>query len=128
MTKILVVDDEKDVLSLMKIVLEGAGFEVVTAGDGVEALWKAVDGKPDLVLTDLVMPGLTGADLTRKLKAKVDTHKIPVIIFSVLDRDVDRQLAKEAGADEFLTKPLDAKEVLAFAQKIKDFVNKHQTK
>jgi len=124
LTKILVVDDEPDVLALIKIILEGAGFEVVTANDGVEGLWKARDGNPDLVLTDMVMPGLTGVDLLKKLKSKEETRRIPVIIFSVLDRDVDRQMSKEAGANDFLTKPRDAKEILAFVEKIKNFINK----
>jgi CheY-like chemotaxis protein len=124
MTKILVVDDEPDVLALVKIILEGTGFEVVTANDGVEGLWKARHGNPDLVLTDMVMLGLTGIDLLKKLKSKEETHKIPVIILSVLDRNVDLQMFKEAGADDFFTKPLDAKDILAFVQKIKDFLNR----
>ena len=103
--KILIVDDESDILNLAKVILEKNGFRVVDASDGDEALVKAEAEMPDLVLLDVVMPGRSGLEICKILKTQVTTKHTPVVMFTVLGRDVDRKLGTEAGADGQLTKP-----------------------
>ena len=105
MDRILVVDDEADIINLLKLILEAEGYEVVPALSGDEALVLAEAEAPDLVLLDLMMPGKSGLETCRTLKAQPKTKNTPVIIFSALGREVDRNLTAEAGADAHLTKP-----------------------
>jgi CheY-like chemotaxis protein len=105
MYKILVVDDEPDIISLLKLVLEAEGYQVVPALSGDEALSLAEIEAPDLVLLDLMMPGKSGLETCRYLKNQPRTRNIPVIVFSALGRDVDKKLTAEAGANAHLTKP-----------------------
>ena len=103
--KILVVDDEPDTVNLAKMILEGEGFRVVVASNGSEALQKADSEGPDLILLDVVMPGISGFEACKTLKSKPRTRLIPIVMFSALGRDVDKKLGREAGADGYLTKP-----------------------
>ena len=113
MDKILVVDDESDIVNLLKLILETEGYRVLPAYDGDEALGLAQMEVPDLVLLDLMMPGKSGLEVCRTLKNQQRTRNTPVIVFTALGRDVDRKLSKEAGADAHLTKPLTHEEILA---------------
>jgi len=122
--KVLVVDDEPDVLTLTKLILEGAGISVITASNGKEALQKAEDEKPNLILLDVVMPGKSGFEVCKILKSQPQTRSIPVIIFTVLNRDVDRTLSVEAGADDFLPKPLEPEDLLLLVKKVKAHLEK----
>lgn len=103
--RILVVDDEPDIVNLAKTILEAEGYEVATASDGEEALHKASTLRPDLILLDLVMPKVTGLEVCRMLKEQEATRFVPIVMFTVLDRDVNRRMSREAGADGHLTKP-----------------------
>jgi DNA-binding response OmpR family regulator len=105
MDKLLIVDDEPDIISLLKLVLEAEGYEVVPALSGDEALRLAEVEAPDLVLLDLMMPGKSGLETCRYLRNQPRTKNTPVIIFSALGRDVDKKLTTEAGASAHLTKP-----------------------
>ncbi len=105
MDKILVVDDEPDTANLAKIILEEAGYRVICASEGLEALKKVEISSPDLVLLDLVMPGMSGLEVCKILKGQSWTRQTPVIIFTVLGRPIDRKLTGEAGANAHLTKP-----------------------
>jgi CheY-like chemotaxis protein len=122
--KILVVDDEADVRNLTKMMLEGAGYEVAEASDGDQALAMVAAGVPDLVLLDVVMPGKSGFEVCRALKAEEKTRKVPVIIFTVLGRDVDFRLSMESGADEFLSKPLKPEDMSNLVKEIRNQINK----
>lgn len=101
--------------------MEDEEFEIFTAKDGLEGYSKACECNPDLVLVDVVMPGMTGIELLRKLKSEERTRKIPVILFSVLCREVDRRMALDFGAADFLTKPCDPSEMMAFVKHVKTF-------
>jgi CheY-like chemotaxis protein len=103
--RILVVDDEPDLLNLAKLTLERKGYMVTTASQGEEALRKVEAEMPDLVLLDIVMPGKTGLEVCKVLKAERRTRHIPLVMFTALGRDVDRKLAKEAGCDGYVIKP-----------------------
>lgn len=105
MDRILVVDDEADIINLLKLILEAEGYQVVSALSGDEALGLAEVEAPDLVLLDLMMPGKSGLETCRTLKTQSKTKNIPVIIFSALGREVDRSLTAEAGANAHITKP-----------------------
>jgi CheY-like chemotaxis protein len=122
--KILVVDDEADVRNLTKMMLEGAGYEVVQAANGDEALAMVATEAPDLVLLDVVMPGKSGFEVCKALKASEKTKGIPVIVFTVLGREVDFRLSMESGADEFLSKPLKPEDMSNLLKEIRTQLNK----
>lgn len=103
--KILIVEDEIDTLNLAKMILEGEGFDIIAASNGEEGLKKVINEWPDLILSDLVMPIKSGIELCNALKSNPRTKLIPIIIFTVLGRDVDKKLCEDAGADGHLIKP-----------------------
>ena len=109
---ILVVDDELDTLNLTRRILEKNGFQAVTAVNGEEALLKAEAEMPNLVLLDVVMPGKSGLEICKILKAQIKTKHVPVVMFTTLGRDVDRKLTAEAGADGHFTKPFTPEELI----------------
>ena len=105
--KILVVDDSPLSIEMSKAQLEGAGYLVLTAKDGQEALDVAREEMPDGILLDLMLPILDGHKVCRMLKFDKSFENIPVIIFSAKDSAEDKRLAEQAGADLFMVKPLD---------------------
>ena len=105
MTRVLVVDDELDILEMTRIMLESSGFKVETASNGSTAL-EVVEMKDiDLILLDAVMPGIHGLDICRTLKRNPKTQMIPVIIFSALGTGVDMMLDDNDKADAYISKP-----------------------
>ncbi len=112
MTKrILVVDDEPQMLLGLRDNLEIEGYEVLTAADGEEGLAKALTLRPDLVILDLMLPRRSGLDVCRELRARADT--IPVVMLTARSQDTDKILGLELGADDYLTKPFSIAELLA---------------
>ena len=110
MARILVVDDEPKITQLVRDYLESAGFGVVTAGDGREALMRAQTERPDLVILDLGLPQLDGLDVTRSLRRDGD---LPIIILTARDDETDRVIGLELGADDYVTKPFSPRELVA---------------
>lgn len=108
---VLVVDDNADNVELVRMGLESAGYEVVAAYDGEEALLKVADASPDVILLDVMMPGLDGIEVCRRLKSWEETRSIPVLMLTALKEVEDRVRAIEVGADEFLSKPVDMTEL-----------------
>jgi len=108
----MVVDDEFILRDLIRTILEEEGFSVTTASDGDEALLKADNELPDLILLDLMMPGKSGLEVCKILKSQAKTKHIPVVMSTVLGREVDRTLTKEAGADAHFMKPFTASALL----------------
>jgi len=107
MAKVLIVDDsETQLYSLTKIV-EGAGHEVVTANNGEEGVKKAIAEIPDLILMDVVMPGLNGFQATRKISKDKTTANVPVIFVTTKDQETDRIWGMRQGASAYITKPVD---------------------
>ena len=111
MTKtILVVDDEERLVSLVRAYLEQAGFRVVTAGDGRQALFVARAEKPDLIILDLMMPELDGYEFMRAHRKERET---PIIMLTAKVEDEDKVLGLELGADDYVTKPFSPRELMA---------------
>jgi signal transduction histidine kinase len=111
MARILVVDDEPLNRQLLRACLTGGGHAIVEARDGAEALALAEDVTPDLVLLDVMMPGMDGFECVRELRALFDAEPVPIVLVTALDDRDARMTGLAAGADEFLTKPID-REVL----------------
>lgn len=111
--RILVVDDEPDNLLLFSRYLKSEGYHVLTATDGVDALEAMAAERPDLVLLDVLMPNLDGISVCRRLKADPATVVIPVVLVTTLDSKDDRVRGLDAGADEFLSKPVYKEELMA---------------
>ncbi len=105
--RILIVDDEPDLLAVLKIGLESAGYDVLTASDGEQGLALARQCAPDLMLLDLMLPRMDGYKVCRALKFDERYRQIPIFILSARSGETDRRLALELGADEFHTKPYD---------------------
>ena len=118
MTKVLIVDDSPTELHLLSKHLEGAAYQVVTASNGEEGLELAKSEQPDLVLMDVVMPGLNGFQATRKLSRDPATSGIPVIIVTTKDQDTDREWGMRQGAKAYLVKPVKAPELLSLVEKV----------
>ncbi len=104
--RILVVDDEADLRELFKDTLEFLGYEVITCSNAEHAIRFAYELHPSLVITDIVMPGMSGFELCRFLKNDRRTKDIYVVIVSALSREVDYEMSLEAGADDYITKPV----------------------
>jgi CheY-like chemotaxis protein len=105
--RILAIDDEEAVLSLLKFKLSQFGHEVITATNGIDGIRKARKLEPDLILLDLVMPGMSGFRVCELLKSYNKTKDIPIFIFTALDRLEDIERAYEKGADDYIVKPFE---------------------
>ncbi len=116
--KILVVDDEDRNLRLMKLLLTSFGYDVLTASNGEEALEKVHDIPPDVILLDIMMPKIDGIEVARQLKREEETKIIPIVMVTALNEVEDRVKALEAGADDFLNKPVDKIELRARVQSL----------
>jgi DNA-binding response OmpR family regulator len=116
--KILIVDDEADVIQALKVRLETAGYDAVTACDGAEALAMLQKIKPDLILADLMMPNLDGLELTRRVRQNPSWFRIQVLLFSCNDDPVARELALEFGALDYLSKTVGARGIVSRVNEI----------
>ena len=117
--KILLVDDEKDLVETVSFRLKASGYDVVTAYDGQEALTKTRVEKPDLLILDLMLPKMDGYKVCRMLKFDERYKNIPIIMFTARVQDSDKKMGEEVGADAYITKPFDSQTLLA---KIKELL------
>ncbi|MGC2695527.1 MAG: response regulator transcription factor [Candidatus Angelobacter sp.] len=109
-SRILVVDDETQITRVLKTTLQSQGYEVKTAADGATALNLAMDWIPDLIVTDLFMPGMTGIELCRLVRER---SQVPIILLSVREEEKSKVEALDAGADDYVAKPFSVNELLA---------------
>ncbi len=116
--RILAVDDQKQIARMVQISLEQAGFEVDVAYDGQEALDKVAADKPDLVVLDVMMPGMDGWEVLRRLKAKEETASIPVVMLTAKSQDADLARGWEEGCDMYLTKPFNPRELVSVVNRV----------
>jgi two-component system, OmpR family, alkaline phosphatase synthesis response regulator PhoP len=111
-TKLLVVEDNTELLELIRLGLKQAGFTIYTATNGVDGLKKARTLQPDLIILDLILPELDGFAVCEALKRGADTATIPVIIMTGLTSEFTRYAGMESGADEYITKPISPEQLV----------------
>ena len=111
--KLLIVDDEVDTLRLISLMLERQGYDILTAKDGKTALQLVAKNKPDLILLDVMMPEMDGFEVAKILRGNPDTESIPIIMFTAKTQVEDKITGLEAGADVYLTKPTQPRELFA---------------
>ena len=110
---ILVVDDEKDLVELVGYNLEKEGFSTLRAFDGEAAIRMIKEKRPELVLLDLMLPGMSGLEICRIIRSKPETEALPIIMLTARGEDVDKILGLEMGADDYITKPFSIRELVA---------------
>ena len=115
---VLVADDDPDILSLVAFRLERAGYDVVTAADGEEALRLALDRTPDLAVLDVMMPKMTGYDVTREIRQNDAVRQMPIILLTARVQEADVARGFDAGADDYIKKPFSPQELTARVQAI----------
>ena len=113
MAKVLIVDDSETQRYSLSKIIEEQGHEAVTAADGESGIAAALDSHPDLILMDVVMPGLNGFQATRKISKNAETADIPVIFVTTKDQETDRIWGMRQGASAYLTKPVDKKDLIS---------------
>ena len=116
--KILAADDEPYVLRVIQMKLSNAGYEVETVTNGIEAWEKIQSVKPDMLITDIVMPGLNGYELTRKVRMEEKFRDLPVLMLTGRGESEDELKGYEAGVNQFLTKPFSPRELLSLVETI----------
>lgn len=111
--KILIVDDQKDLLELLSMALEQEGYTVRTAASGAEAIQSVLNDKPDLILLDILLGDMSGIKLTAKWKNDIQTSHIPIILLTAKDSETDIVVGLNVGADDYITKPFSTPVLLA---------------
>jgi len=124
MPKILVVEDERDILDLIGFTLRFAGFEVVLAANGIEAIEKAPLEQPDLIILDVRMPKVTGYEVCRQLKENPATSRIPIVFLSAKGQEEEIQQGLASGAVEYIVKPFAPDEL---ADQVRDILRRART-
>ena len=112
MRKVLVVDDEPNIVLSLEFLMQQAGFEVVTAEDGETALARVSETRPDLMLLDISLPGIGGFDVLERLRADPGFARLPIIMLTAHGREVEREKGLALGADDYITKPFSTRELV----------------
>ncbi len=126
--KILVVDDEEDIRELLRYNLSMEGYDIVSADSGEKAIEKAVELIPDLIVLDLMLPGIGGLEVAKELKNKSDTKNIPIIMLTARGEEVDIVTGLELGADDYITKPFSPRILTARIKAVLRRQARHQDK
>jgi CheY-like chemotaxis protein len=117
--KIMIVDDEDNILELVKAVLENEGFEVITASEGNECLEKLKTIKPDLILLDMMMPGMSGREVCERIRANPDTKDLKVAFLTVAKfSEAGRDVLEKMNVSDYITKPFENSDLIAMVKKI----------
>lgn len=116
--KILVVDDERHIVRLVEVNLTRAGYDVVTAYDGVEALEQFTKEKPDMLVLDVMMPRMDGFEVLKKLQSDPASQGVPIIMLTAKAQDADIFRGWSSGVSSYLTKPFNPRELLTFVERI----------
>ena len=123
-SKILIVDDEPEAVELIEFNIKQAGFDVLTASDGAEALKKARSALPNLIVLDLMLPEIDGLEVCKMLRRDPATAAIPIVMVTAKAAEIDRILGLELGADDYLTKPFSPRELVL---RIKNILQRGRT-
>lgn len=117
MKRILIVDDEQDIVESLKFVLEAAGYRCFCAYNGEEGLQMAKDVLPDLIILDVMMPKINGYKICRLLKYDNKYKNIPILMVTARSQDEDKLIGEETGVDEYITKPFELEEIVKKVEK-----------
>jgi twitching motility two-component system response regulator PilH len=115
---ILVVEDTHSEMELMSHYLRESGYSVISAGTAKEALDKAIEQKPDVIVTDVVMPGMSGFELCRTLRKHPITERVPIVICSSKDQEIDRLWGMKQGANAYITKPFTREQLIRVVKSV----------
>jgi DNA-binding response OmpR family regulator len=115
---LLVADDDEDILELLSFRLERAGYDIVRARNGAEALRLAIELRPALAVLDVMMPGLNGFEVTRELRANEETRAMPIILLTAKAQASDVSQGMAAGADDYVKKPFDARDLAGRVERL----------
>jgi two-component system alkaline phosphatase synthesis response regulator PhoP len=110
---VLVVDDEQHIIELIQFNLESHGYEVITSENGEDAIAVAEEKMPDVIILDLMLPGIDGFEACKRIRSNEKTRKIPIIMLTAKGEEMDKVLGLELGADDYLTKPFSVRELIA---------------
>ena len=110
--KILVIEDDLSASRLLEFILEHHGYQVLTASDGVVGLTLAQRDKPDLIILDVMLPGIDGFEVCHRLRLEPETAWIPILMLSAKAQEIDKDTGLKVGADDYLTKPADPSEIV----------------
>ena len=108
---ILIVDDEANIIQLVKMYFEREGFKILSAGDGISALKSLKENQPALMVLDVMLPGMDGFEICKKVRG--ENNNLPILMLTARDDDIDKILGLELGADDYLTKPFNPRELVA---------------
>ena len=111
--KILVIEDEVNIIELIRMNLEMHGFNVISSVTGEEGIEKTLNEFPDLILLDLMLPGMDGLEICKRIRMEKATSKIPIIMLTAKSEEMDKVIALELGADDYITKPFGIRELVA---------------
>lgn len=120
MAKVLVVDDEPNIVLSLEFLMQQAGFEVTTAYDGESALALVNENPPDLVLLDISLPGISGFEVLEQLRSQAAFKRLPIVMLTAHGREVEREKGLALGADDYITKPFSTRELV---EKVKALLN-----
>lgn len=120
MSTILVVDDTPSEMMLLSEYLRTGGYTVISATSAQEALDKAIQQKPDVIVTDVVMPGMSGFELCRSLKRNPATDKLPIVVCTSKNQEIDRLWGMKQGVDVYLTKPVTREQLIRAVKSVAD--------
>ena len=116
--KVLIIDDSRFAVAFVRPRLEQMGFEVIAAGEGGLGLRLAKEERPDLVILDLVLPGMSGEHVCKEIRRDESIQKTPIIMLTAKSTDVDKVIGRVIGADEYIAKPFDLDELAAVVQRV----------
>lgn len=122
--KVLVIEDDYGIQELLRYNLEKNGFQVIISGDGDEGYRLILEAEPDIVLLDLMIPGMDGLELFKKIRTNLPTKDIPIIMVTAKGEEVDKILGLELGADDYITKPFSVKELIARIKTVMRRINR----
>ena len=114
--KILIIEDDRSTARLTEYTLQQAGYEAIVVSDGFDGLRKALSDYPDLVILDIMLPGLDGYEVCHRLRQKPETANFPILMFSAKAREDDKETGLNMGADDYLAKPVEPSEIRAKVQ------------
>ncbi|QYO67526.1 response regulator transcription factor [Leptolyngbya sp. 7M] len=118
MGTVLIVEDTPSEMELMSYYLREGGYVVISAGTGKEAINKAIAQKPDVILTDVVMPGMSGFELCRSLKKHPETENVPIVICTSKNLEIDRLWGMKQGADAYITNPFTREQLIRVVKSV----------